>query len=168
MHNIKYLSHVLKHKYYVTRECFKHGIIWRGLAHDISKFKPSEFKAYRNFFCGKYKSYTDFSTCLRIEFDCWSISKEGVQEAFDYAWLSHQHTNPHHWQHWLLRMDDGSTQAMPMPTQYWKEMVCDWIGAGLAITGKREFKTWYSNNKDKMILHDQTRANVEEMLNRIH
>ena len=166
MNNIKYLKYILKHKYYVTKECIKHGIIWRGLLHDLSKFLPKEFKAYRNYFYGGYtRPYADFNSGMKLEFDCWSISKEGVQEAFDYAWLNHQHNNPHHWQYWLLKMDDGSIKVLPMPTVYVKEMISDWVGAGLAITGKLEVKLWYENNKHKMVLHPNTRDIVEKLIN---
>jgi hypothetical protein len=163
MNNIKYLKYLIKHKYFVTRECFKKGLYWRGLVHDLSKFLPKEWNAYRNYFYGTYMPYGDFGS-IKYEFDCWSISKEGVSEAFDYAWLNHQHKNKHHWQYWVLRNDDGTTVALQMPHQYATEMFCDWIGAGLAITGKKEFYLWYDANKHKMILHEATRKFVEDLI----
>ena len=48
-----------------------------------------------------------------------------VEDRFDAAWLHHQHNNPHHWQHWLLREDDGGTKALEMDHLYVVEMVCD-------------------------------------------
>lgn len=164
MNNIKYLKYLIKHKFYVTRECFKMGIYWRGLLHDLSKFTPKEWIAYRNYFYGKYINYDQFPSFAKLEFDCWSISKEGVSEAFDYAWLSHQHKNPHHWQHWILREDSGEIKTMNMPFKYIQEMVCDWIGAGLAITGKREANVWYEKNKEKIQIHPMTRLVVEDLL----
>ena len=47
---IFYLGYLLKHKFYVFIECFKEGLYWVGLAHDFSKFLPSEFIPYANFF----------------------------------------------------------------------------------------------------------------------
>ena len=164
MNNIKYLKYLLKHKYYVAKECFKQGLFWRGLVHDLSKFSPLEWKAYRNYFYGEYIEYNRFPQMAKYEFDCWAVSKEGVSEAFDYAWLNHQHKNPHHWQHWVLKEDSGNVKIMRMPTQYAVEMVCDWIGAGIAITGKREANLWYEKNKDKMQLHEETRILVEGVL----
>lgn len=94
-----------------------------------------------------------------------------VLAAFNAAWLAHQHRNPHHWQHWVLREDSGATFALPMPHKYRLEMVCDWQGAGRAITGKfdrqypyAETAAWYKKNADKMILHEDTRKWVEGFL----
>ena len=164
MNNIKYLKYLLKHKYHVAKECFKLGMYWRGITHDLSKLCPTEWNAYRNYFYGEYQEYSKFSTGLKIEFDCWPISKEGVKEAFDYAWLNHIHRNKHHWQFWVLRYDDGTKNPLPMPPKYVKEMVCDWVGAGIAITGKREADKWYQENKHKMNLHPVTRELAEQIL----
>ncbi len=94
-----------------------------------------------------------------------------VEADFNAAWLAHQHRNPHHWQHWVLREDSGATFALPMPHKYRIEMLCDWQGAGRAITGKfnpadpyAETREWYAKNADKMILHDNTRAWVQQRL----
>ena len=51
-----------------------------------------------------------------------------------------------------------------MPYKYAVEMVCDWAGAGRAITGKWEYKEWYYKNKEKIILHPETRKDVEMLL----
>lgn len=136
----KYLRYVLRHKYYVMVECFKIGLYWRGIMHDLSKFYPSEFIPYARFFYG---------------------DKSKAKYSFDMAWLKHQKRNPHHWQWWLLQNDTDGFVALDMSDVYVKEMVCDWIGAGMAITGKREYKEWYEKNKDKMIFSAGTKAKVE-------
>jgi hypothetical protein len=51
-----------------------------------------------------------------------------------------------------------------MPDIYMKEMLCDWVGAGVAITGERKTKEWYEKNKDKVVLHPDTRKWIEEQL----
>jgi hypothetical protein len=84
--------------------------------------------------------------------------------AFDIAWLHHQHYNPHHWQHWILRLDDGGAHALEMPEEFVREMVADWAGAGRAITGAWEVLGWYKRNSCKMELHPRTRRLVEELL----
>lgn len=50
----KYFKYVLRHKWYVFLACLKYGLIWRGIVHDLSKFKPDEFIAYARFFYGDY------------------------------------------------------------------------------------------------------------------
>lgn len=55
-------------------------------------------------------------------------------------------------------------KCLPMSPVARTEMVCDWIGAGLAITGKRDVQGWYAKNKAKMQLHPNTRAWIEDDL----
>ena len=39
----KHLFKIFKHKYFVCKYCFKTGLYWRGIVHDLSKFHPKEF-----------------------------------------------------------------------------------------------------------------------------
>lgn len=80
------------------------------------------------------------------------IHRSEVEAAFDVAWVQHQHRNPHHWQHWVLREDDGATKLLPMPDRYVREMVADWAGAGRAITGKWDPLPWYERTKANRLL----------------
>ena len=54
-----------------------------------------------------------------------------------------------------------------MPRKYVEEMVADWAGAGKAITGKWDIAEWYASNKDKMILHPETRIMVEDLVSMV-
>jgi hypothetical protein len=122
----------------------KAGIPIRGLLHDLSKFRPSEFESYSRFFNGNSAS------------DC------KVQEAFNFAWLLHQKRNDHHWQWWILREDDGGVKIFPMSRKARLEMLCDWIGAGRTYGSKTP--EWYDANKHRMLLHDETRIWVERQI----
>ena len=86
------------------------------------------------------------------------------EEAFDFAWLLHQKRNKHHWQWWVLPLDDGGTKLIPMPIAYAKEMVADWTGAGMAITGRKDPLPWYEANKEKIILHPESREIAEQLM----
>lgn len=35
------------HKWLVMKHCFRLGLYWRGLTHDLSKYMPSEFTDVR-------------------------------------------------------------------------------------------------------------------------
>ena len=139
MKHLKYLRYVLWHKWFVMVECFKNGLILRGLLHDLSKFRPSEWFPYANFFYGKP---TDTNKTF-----------------FDLAWLFHQKRNDHHWQYWILSEDNGGTKILPMSPKARLEMVCDWCGASKAQGhgGWIDVAFWYEKNKDKMQLHPDTR-----------
>ena len=148
MNHINYLKYVMRHKWYVFLACMRFKVnLWQAISHDWTKFTPSEWFPYVHTF---YKK---------------DGSKQYLESAeFAYAWRHHQRVNPHHWQYWLLTWDRGTTDALYMPYKYAVEMVCDWAGAGRAITGKWEYKEWYYKNKEKIILHPETRKDVEMLL----
>jgi hypothetical protein len=52
-------------------------------------------------------------------------------------------------------------KLLPMSSAARTEMLCDWIGAGLAITGKRDVTGWYAKNRRRILLHPETRAWIE-------
>ena len=155
MKHLKYLSYVLRHKWFVFVECCKLGVPLRGILHDLSKLSPKEWLPYVNHFYGDKPSPRG---------EDGSYNPLHVGDDFDYAWLSHQHHNKHHWQYWILRGDSGETKALPMPIRYAKEMLADWRGAGRAITGKDNTLEWYQKNKHKMVLHNLTRYWIESEL----
>ena len=142
--HLRYLWYVIRHKWFVLLAGYKIRVpLWQLIIHDWSKFSKAEWWPYvRKFYTEQFDAYDEF----------------------DKAWLHHQHKNPHHWQHWVLRKDDGRTKIMTMPTRYVYEMVADWMGAGRAITGRWEVADWYEANKDKILLAPDTRWMVESIL----
>ncbi|MFA5604201.1 MAG: DUF5662 family protein [Bacilli bacterium] len=149
----EYFKYLIRHKYWVWVAGRQLGVpLWRLLVHDWSKFTPVEWFPYVTKFYGKWKQEHP------------PIYRGKDRERFDKAWLHHQHHNPHHWQHWLLREDSGGDRVLPIPDTYVAEMVADWCGAGMAITGKWDVVEWYEKNKDKMHLHPRSRENVEAII----
>lgn len=155
MKHLKYARYILRHKWFVFVQCAKRGILWRGLMHDMSKFLPSEWMPYANFFYGAKPQKRD-------ESGYYKPTDTGDAE-FDFAWLLHQKKNRHHWQWWVLPEDDGGTKVLPMQEPYRTEMICDWLGAGAAL-GTPSVNAWYKKNGHKMQLHPDTRAWVEKEL----
>lgn len=146
--HIAYLRYVIIHKWFVLVASIRYGCtLWRALVHDASKFLPDEWLPYAATF---YKPD--------------GTKQYEPSEAFDMAWLMHQRRNLHHWQAWVLREDDGGTKPMRMPSKYVREMVADWAGAGRAITGKWEVRSWFAKNRHKIVLHPDTLAEVERLL----
>lgn len=154
--HVKYAKYLLRHKWFVALECFKEGLIWMGIIHDWSKFLPSEFFPYANFF---------YSDRVRGSTGYYKPTDTGNAE-FDFAWLLHQKRNDHHWQWWVLPEDGGGMKVLRMPQDVLTEMVCDWCGASRAqgFNGKSDTIEWYKTYKGKMSLHPQTREMVEIIL----
>ena len=115
--------------------------------HDLSKYSEEEYKAYDLYFYG--------------------AKTEKVKNDFDYAWLHHIHENPHHWQHWVLVNDDEGTYALEMPKEFVYEMICDWRSFSHKTGNLYEIFDWYKAHSKKMILHENTRNLVEEILDKI-
>lgn len=148
--HVKYLKYVLKHKWYVFKECYRLGIPWRGIVHDISKLYPSEWFPYTKYFYGENGN-------------AYGIEDE-IEQKFDKAWLKHQNRNKHHWQYWVLLKDDGNIYPIDMPIKYVKEMYADWVGAHKATNNKSTVIEWYEKNELKMLLSPTTIKEIERML----
>lgn len=162
MKHLKNVRYVLRHKWFVLVECFKRGLYWQGIIHDISKFSLAEFPSYSNKFFSKGKTINS------------GRSKTGyydptADEDFKMAWFHHQKCNKHHWQYWCQPNDDGSIDYLQIPKKYIIEMMCDWIGAGKAqgthrLDGENPTKHWYTMNKYNMHIHPNSRKQLEKLL----
>ena len=155
----QYLKYVLRHKWYVFLWCCRYGIPLAGIVHDLSKFSPGEWFPYVDKFYGGpwvERWHGDVRNQLDDKY-----TQPWVDARFDAAWNHHQKCNPHHWQYWVLREDDGGTKALTMPMRYRKEMLADWRGAGMAINGKDDTPNWYRKNRGNMLLHPDVQAWIE-------
>jgi len=123
MKHFKYLSYVLRHKWFVFVECCKVGIIWRGMMHDLSKFLPSEWIPYTRYFYGSYPDWSKMASGEKEHY--FGLTKEGIERDFDFAWLLHQKRNKHHWQWWLLQNDNPSKEfTLQEPGQGYEMYLC--------------------------------------------
>ena len=104
--------------------------------HDKSKYEDDEFYPYLHHFYP-------------------SNAGKNNEELYDKAWNHHQKCNPHHWQYWILIRDEGKLEPLPMPENYVIEMLCDWQSFSYKNPESTAWK-WYNDNKDKMILHNDT------------
>jgi hypothetical protein len=120
-------------------------------AHDKSKSNFDEYQAYDDYFYGKDQSYE-------------------VKQAFNKAWLTHIHRNPHHWQYWILVNDDPNEGEVliDMPYNYIIEMICDWWGFSFKQGKLDEIFNWYNEHKKYMKLSDKTKTKVEYILAEIN
>ena len=166
----QYWSHfkyTMIHKWYVFVECCKRRIIWRGIKHDMSKFLPSEFFAYANFF------FHEDGTRRAKGIDSGLYSRQIA--AFDKSWVHHANWNDHHWNYWaedphnstltpdakeVFGVVTNERQAVIMSIPAMKELIADMIGASKAQgnpdpeVGAGEF---FYAHKDRIVLHPLSR-----------
>lgn len=175
MKHLRYARYVWRHKVAVYRAGRMLGVgRWQLLTHDLSKLRPGEWLPYAEWFYG-YDGGSWYAAKKLVASGTWYApgfrADIGDREhAFDVAWLNHQHRSPHHWQFWVLREDSGKVKVLPMPDRYRREMLADWMGAGMAIKGHgldratEECAAWYANTTEGRQLHPDTRAWVEQQL----
>jgi len=139
------LLYILDHKLNVLIECWKEGLYLQGITHDLSKFSPKEFFPYaRKYFSGSAPTAAD-------------------ELEWKYAWLHHQRRNKHHWEYWVLNPNTG--EAVPMPRKFMLEMVCDW--RSFSRRRGRKVKDTTLDLTDKIVVHPDTRRELERVMNRL-
>ena len=90
-----HLKTVNQHRREVRKLCFRCGLYWQGLTHDLSKYSPVEFFNGVKFFTGKGSPHI------------------GERAAYGYsnAWLHHKGCNKHHAEYWQDIRPDGDNQT---------------------------------------------------------
>ena len=145
---------ITRHRHLVIRHCWKAGIFWQGLRHDLSKYSPTEFLPGARYYQGNRSPN----------------EKEREVLGYSVAWMHHKGRNKHHFEYWIdfaINPRDGLV-GMPMPTRYVLEMFCDRISASKNYnrdTYNDSFPLeYYNKNKDYYVLHPDTRALLEKLL----
>lgn len=144
-----HLYTVHKHRAMVRKLCFKCGLYWQGLTHDLSKYSPVEFWNGVKFYTGIKSPHI------------------GEREKYGYskAWLHHKGHNKHHGEYWQDIGKDGLTHSIDMPRQYFIEMICDRVAAS-KIYLKDKYTDhspldYYLTHKDENQFSERTRMNLE-------
>ena len=148
----KHFVLITKHKGYVFKNCWKAGLIWRGIKHDLSKYSPTEFIESVKYFTG----------------DKSPIDNCKAHKGYSKAWMHHKGRNTHHYEYYVDNFDKGG-QPLQMPFDDALELVCDYIAAGQAymkknFTYKGEYEWWKNKCKNPIAMHPNTKRFVELML----
>ena len=144
---LKYLGELEKHLKYFEQAAVKLGVPEQQIMiHDVSKESNAEFPAYVRKFGGGVKD----------------------DEEWNAAWLHHIKSNPHHWQHWIIPGGRGrGGTPIPMPLTYVTEMVADWMGSSRAYTKKWNMTDWLGKHYYSILVHPETRAHLDKMLDKL-
>lgn len=146
---------ITTHKYHVAYGCFKVGLYYQGLVHDLSKYSPTEFFTGVRYFDGHRSPNSVERAC-----------NEGCCR----AWLHHKGRNKHHFEYWIDysifpgRLAYGNR----MPMRYVAEMLCDRWAACITYNGKdynnADALNYYMRSKDHLIMDRDTRIVLENCL----
>ena len=117
----KHFVTITKHRWLVRGGCFRVGLIWQGLTHDLSKYHPVEFRAGAKYYQGVRSPN----------------AAEREDKGYSEAWMHHKGRNRHHYEYWTdMSMVTRCYESMPMPRKYLVEMVMDRRAACMTYQGK--------------------------------
>ena len=109
-----HLKTVAHHRRLVRRGCFRVGLYWQGLTHDLSKYSPAEFWTGVRYYQGTRSPN----------------AAEREDKGYSEAWMHHKGRNRHHFEYWTdLDLQTRAYAPVEMPRRYLAEMVMDRIAA---------------------------------------
>lgn len=144
---------ITRHRHKVMQNCFKAGIPWRGLMHDLSKYSPTEFLQGAKYYTGTRSP------------------NEGEREEFGFskAWMHHKGRNRHHFEYWTdYNPKTKLVQPIKMPLVFVIEMFCDRVAASKIYQGKnytdRSALDYFMRSIDTRRIHPETSDFLEKLL----
>lgn len=153
MHFFDHLRTVSKHRYLVMKGCFRVGLYWQGLTHDLSKFSKTEFGTGMRYYQGTRSPNV----------------QEREENGYSLAWMHHKGRNRHHFEYWTDLIPGTRTYGpVPMPNRYLVEMVMDRIAAcktyqGAAYTDGAALE-YFDRARESALIHPETMGKLRYLL----
>lgn len=144
---------ITRHRHLVLQGCFRVGLYWQGLTHDLSKYAPIEFSTGVRYWQGTRSPN----------------AAEREDKGYSKAWMHHKGRNRHHYEYWT-DMDPVTRQYAPveMPRRYLVEMVMDRRAACITYQGKAYTAAspleYFQRSAEKNLMHPATRRQLEFLL----
>ena len=144
---------ITHHRHLVLRGCFKVGLYWQGLTHDLSKYSPVEFWTGVRYYQGNRSPN----------------AAEREAQGYSEAWMHHKGRNRHHFEYWTdLNPETHQYEPVPMPDRYLAEMVMDRIAACKTYQGKDYTPgaplQYLERARESRFLHPETMRKLTELL----
>lgn len=145
---------VTHHRHLVCQGCFRVGLYWQGLTHDLSKFSPTEFWPGVRYYQGSRSPN----------------AAEREDRGCSQAWMHHKGRNRHHYEYWTDMLPNSPTYVpIPMPRRYLAEMVMDRRAACMTYQGKAyrpdSALRYFERSRDRLPMHPQTKQELGFLLN---
>lgn len=145
---------ITKHRNIVMWYCFRVGLFWQGLTHDLSKYSPREFIVG----CRYYQGVRSPNNAERED------------KGYSSAWLHHKGRNKHHYEYWIdYSLNTGEILAgSRMPERYVVEMFIDRIAAARTYQGDKYSDEsplkYYKSGRAAELIHPESRVLLEKLL----
>ena len=144
---------ITHHKWLVLQGCFRVGLYWQGLTHDLSKYSPTEFLVGARYFQGNRSPN----------------AAEREDKGYSESWMHHKGRNRHHCEYWTdLNRQTRRYEPVPMPRNYLVEMVMDRRAACMVYQGVN-YKDdspllYFRKSRERDLMHAQTAQELEYIL----
>ena len=153
MHPIKHFITITHHRHKVIAHCFKAGIGFQGLFHDLSKYTLTEFVPGAKYYQG----------------DRSPNEKERELYGYSLAWIHHKGRNKHHFEYWNdYNPKTKRIEPVRMPVNCVKEMFCDRVAASKIYQGDNfsveHPLAYFERGKATRFIHKDTSDLLEEWL----
>lgn len=152
-HPIKHFRTITKHRHKVISHCFKAGIGWQGLFHDLSKYTPTEFIPGAKYYLGSRSPN----------------EQERAIKGYSLAWMHHKGRNRHHYEYWSdVNMSTHRYEPVQMPVNFLTEMFCDRVAASKIYQGEKYKDSsaleYFNRGTAKNYMHPETAKTLNEWL----
>ena len=144
---------ITHHRNLVMVNCFRVGLVWQGLIHDLSKYSPTEFWVGARYYQGNRSPN----------------AKEREEKGYSVAWMHHKGRNRHHYEYWTdLNLETKTYGPVPMPRRYLAEMVMDRVAACKVYLGTQYHDgaalDYFNTAHDTTLMHPETGEKLRYIL----
>lgn len=143
------------HKCLVLHYCFRMGLYWQGIVHDLSKYSPTEFREGARYWQGTRSPN----------------NAEREATGVSLAWLHHKGRNKHHFEYWIDYGINCDTiiKGVPIPRKYVAEMVADRISASRVYLGDgyndcAPYEYWKKGRDRLWFVDDSVKNQLDQLL----
>lgn len=144
---------ITRHRMLVLAGCFRVGLYWQGLTHDLSKYSPTEFCIGAQYFQGN-KSPN---------------AAERQAKGYSEAWMHHKGRNRHHYEYWTdMNPKTRVYEPIQMPRRYLAEQIMDRRAACMVYQGKdytdASAYDYFMTSRERELMHPENRRELEYLL----
>ena len=141
------------HRWLVRQGCFRVGLYWQGLIHDLSKYSRVEFWTGARYYQGVRSPN----------------AAEREEKGYSESWMHHKGRNRHHYEYWTdMSPVTRNYEPVPMPRKYLAEMVMDRRAACMVYQGKNytpgSALAYFLSSRERELMHPKTRRELEYIL----
>ncbi len=160
---IGHFTTITKHKTEVMKYCFKCGLYYQGIMHDLSKYSPVEF----------------INGCRYYQGNRSPNNAEREDKGYSESWMHHKGRNRHHYEYWVdycseIALQPGNKGGMipvEMPKKYLVEMICDRVAAS-KVYNKEDYTDdmpliYFERSMDKIFMNEKTKRELHAFLKMI-